>query len=72
MNFSTIKKEYKDVPYEGYVSNTSKKIPTDIYLYLEIYLEDCMMRNSCGSIWTNNKSVKNIPNLYVFSMDENK
>ena len=32
--FFKIIKEFKDVPYEGYVRNKSKHIPTYIYFYL--------------------------------------
>ena len=40
-------KEFKDVPYEGYVRKRSKNIPTDNYLYLAINLS-VFMRSMGG------------------------
>ena len=37
-DISKIIKEFKDVPYEGYVSKWSKHMPTDSYFYLEIQI----------------------------------
>ena len=45
---SKIIKEFKDVPYEGYVRKRSKQMTTDSYFYLDIQLSTCMMRNLCG------------------------
>ena len=38
------------MPYEGYVRNRFKHMPTDSYLYLARQLEKCMMSNYHGSV----------------------
>ena len=43
-------KEFKDMPYKGYVRKRSKHMPTDSYFYLEIQLANFMMRNSRGPV----------------------
>ena len=51
-DLSNIIEEFKDVPYEGYMSNRSKDILSVSYLYLSVQLEKCMMSNLHGLVTT--------------------
>ena len=51
-DLSKIVKELKDLPYEGYVSNRYKHMPTDSYFYIARQLVKCMMSNSRSPVRT--------------------
>ena len=73
---------FDKLPYEGYLRNMYKHVPTDSYFYLSIQIDKFMMRLSLhvGPVrtqMTNTKnmnnsetSMKKIPNLHVCSMGE--
>ena len=61
--------EFKDSPYEVYVSKRSKHMPTNS---LSRQLVNFMMTNLRGSVRTHKKSTKKIPNSQVCSTDESK
>ena len=65
-------KEVKDVPYEGYVTKSSKHMATDNYFYLSSYIANFITSNSRGLVRTHKKSTQNISNSHVCSKDENK
>ena len=74
---SNIFKEFKDVPYEGYVRKRSKQMPTDSYLYLTKHLTNFLMNtkkiiNSRGLVRAQNMSMQNMSNSRVCSTDESK
>ena len=58
----TFAKEFKDLPYDGYVRKRPKHIPTNSYFYLVIHLEKCMMRNLRGPLITQNISTQKMNN----------
>ena len=76
--------EFEDFPYEGYVSNRSKHIPNDSYLYLSRQIAKFMMRfnmrffpvimQMTNTQKMNNSDIitQNITNLHVCSLYESK
>ena len=67
-------KECEWLPYEGYVWNSYKHVPTDSYPYLSRQLAKCIMRFNLHvfPVRTQMTSTKNIPNSQVYSLDERK
>ena len=61
-NPSKIIKEFKDVPYEGYVRKSYKPMTTDRYFYLTIQPASFMMSHLRGSARTQNLSMQNMSN----------
>ena len=50
--FLRILRNFKYVPYEGYVMKRSKHMPTHRYFYLASQIENFMMSNLRGSVKT--------------------
>ena len=83
-DISNIIREFEDLPYEGYVRNRPKHMPTKSYFYLAIHLVKCMARSNfrvfpvrthiinTQDMNNSETSAQKIPNFYVCSSDNSE